>query len=398
MNLKNLFSYFSKSASIRSTYNKNQTILNSAGKATWMKREYTEFAKEAYCKNVVAHRSISLIAKAASSITWQAENRLTNENYDSHPIITLINKPNSLTSGIEFFESLISYILIAGNSFCVITKNSQSKPIELHLLRPDRVSIITDEKAYPVAYRHKIGSLQEDYMIDNVTGKSDIIHFKNFHPLDDLYGLSPVEAAAYSIDQHNMAASWNQSLLQNGARPSGALIYKAESGNYPYLIEQQYESLREQIEENFSGHKNAGRPLILEGGLEWKEMSLSNKEMEFLEAKNSAAREIALAFGVPPQLLGIPGDNTYSNLQEARVALWEVTMLPLLDNITNQLNSFLAPYYNDNIRIIYNKDNISALSARRESLWQRIESCSFLTKNEKREIFGYSPLNGDNYN
>ena len=57
----------------------------------------------------------------------------------------------------------------------------------------------------------------------------------------------------------------------------------------------------------------AGRPLLLEGGLDWKPLSLTPKDMDFIEAKNVAAREIALAIGVPPMLLGIPGDNTYSN-------------------------------------------------------------------------------------
>lgn len=396
MSLKNIIrNVINKNANIRSTYSKQHSILNTSGKAVWMKREYSEFAKEAYCKNVIAHRSISLIAKSAASVRWSVLSVDKGKLYDKHPLLNLINKPNHLISGVEFFENLISYLLIAGNSYCLIVGTSK-KPKELHLLRPDRISVITDEKSYPIAYKYKINSHEEIYPIDQLTGKSSIIHFKNFHPLDDFYGLSPVEAAAYSIDQHNMAASWNQSLLQNGARPSGALIYKAESGSFPWLIDHQYERLREQIEENFSGHKNAGRPLILEGGLDWREMSLSNKEMEFLEAKNSAAREIALAFGVPPQLLGIPGDNTYSNLEQARLALWEETIFPLLDNILNNLNSTLTPLFGNDLKLVYDKDNISALSCRRESLWNRVESCNFLTINEKREIFGYGPIKQGN--
>jgi HK97 family phage portal protein len=76
------------------------------------------------------------------------------------------------------------------------------------------------------------------------------------------------------------------------------------------LSEAQFGRLKSELEVTYSGSRNAGRPLLLEFGLDWKAMSLSPKDMDFLQAKHAAAREIALAFGVPPMLLGIPGDNT----------------------------------------------------------------------------------------
>ena len=118
---------------------------------------------------------------------------------------------------------------------------------------------------------------------------------------------------------HNAASAWNKALLDNAARPSGALVYKGEHG--ANLSEEQFERLRDELAQNFSGAANAGRPLLLEGGLTWQAMSLTPKDMDFLAAKNGAAREIALAFGVPPMLLGIPGDNTYSNYREANLRL-----------------------------------------------------------------------------
>lgn len=132
---------------------------------------------------------------------------------------------------------------------------------------------------------------------------------------------------------HQQSSYWNHLLLQNGARPSGALIVKDSNG---YLSDEQFERLQTQLSEKFSGNSNAGKPLLLEGGLGWQEMSINPKDMDFIESKNSAAREIALAFGVPPQLLGINGDNTYSNMQEARLALWEETLIPLLDKIADR--------------------------------------------------------------
>ena len=146
-----------------------------------------------------------------------------------------------------------------------------------------------------------------------------ILHLTFFHPLDDHYGLAPLEPAAVAIDTHNAAAAWNKALLDNAARPSGALVYAGPEG--AVLSETQFERLSASSSDTYQGASNAGRPLLLEGGLDWKAMSLSPKDMDFMEAKHAAAREIALAFGVPPMLLGIPGDNTYANYQEANRVL-----------------------------------------------------------------------------
>ena len=91
------------------------------------------------------------------------------------------------------------------------------------------------------------------------------------------------------------------------------------------------------MEQSFQGARNAGRPLLLEGGLDWKAMSLSPRDMDFIELKHAAAREIALAMGVPPMLLGIPGDNTYANYQEANRSFWRQTVLPLANRTARAL-------------------------------------------------------------
>jgi HK97 family phage portal protein len=228
--------------------------------------------------------------------------------------------------------------------------------------------------------------------VDRITGRSGILHVKTFHPLDDWYGMSPIEAAAYSIDQHNQASAWNQSLLQNGARPSGALVVKPGAEGMPgALSEEQYYRLKEQIDTQFSGAANAGRPLLLEGGLDWKEMSLSPRDMDFINSKYASARDVAFAFGLPPQLLGIPGDNTYSNLAEARLALWEQTILPMVDQLCDALNLWLLPHFGDRLELTYDTDSISALMPRREALWAQLEKASFLSDDEKRAMLGFAP-------
>jgi len=191
--------------------------------------------------------------------------------------------------------------MIGGNAFIQAVGPKNASPAELHLLRPDRMAVIAGKGGVPEGYRYKTGDQCIDFPVDRISGMSRILHLKYFHPLNDWYGLSPVEAAAYSIDQHNQSGAWNQSLMQNGARPSGALVVRVDSnGGNGTLSEDQYNRVKQQINDQFSGPVNAGRQLLLEGGLDWKEMSLTPKDMDFVEAKNSSARDIALAFGVPP--------------------------------------------------------------------------------------------------
>ncbi|WP_232214988.1 phage portal protein [Neorickettsia helminthoeca] len=180
-------------------------------------------------------------------------------------------------------------------------------------------------------------------------------------------------------------------MLKNSARPSGAFVTKSKEP----LPKEQFRHLSRQICD-YTGTENTRRPMLLEDGIEcgieWKEMSVSPREMDFLQSKCNSAREIALAFGVPPQLLGIPGDNTYSNLIEARLSLWEETVLPILDEIVDSLNVWPSPVFGDNLELAYEKDGIEALSKKRGRLWDYIENASFLTVNEKRQVFGYSTI------
>jgi HK97 family phage portal protein len=148
------------------------------------------------------------------------------------------------------------------------------------------------------------------------------------------------------------------------------------------------------LESHYQGAANAGRPLLLEGGLDWKSLSLSPKDMDFIQAKHAAAREIALAFGVPPMLLGIPGDNTYSNYQEANRVFWRGTVLPLANRIGAALAQWLAPAFGEGLRLAVDADAVPALASDRAALWDQVTRAPFLTINEKREATGYSPLEG----
>jgi HK97 family phage portal protein len=206
------------------------------------------------------------------------------------------------------------------------------------------------------------------------------------HPLDDHYGLGCLGAAAGAVAIHNEATRWNKALLDNAARPSGALMF--EPGDGAVMSADQYERLKTEMEAGFQGATNAGRPMLLEGGLKWQAMSLSPADMDFVGLKAAAAREIALAFGVPPMLLGLPGDATYANYREANRALWRLTILPMTDRILGGISSALGAWW-PGVRLAVDVDQVTALAEDRERLWRQVSAATFLGDDEKREMLGF---------
>ena len=360
--------------------------IHAQGEARWTRRDYPTLAREGFMRNPIVHRSVRLIAETASAIPWLLYEGVA--EIEAHPLIDLLERPNQRQAGATFFEALYGHLLLAGNAYVELV-DAGSGVRELHLLRPDRVSVAMDASGWPSALQHREGSARRSVPLGLAEG-GGAAHLTLFHPLDDHYGFPPLEAASMALDTHNAAGTWNKALLDNSARPSGALVYAPKDGGN--LSDEQFDRLKAELEEGYSGARRAGQPLLLEGGLDWKAMALSPKDMDFIEAKHSASRDIALAFGVPPMLLGIPGDNTYANYQEANRAFYRLTVLPLVARTAKELSVWLAGPFGEDLRIWYDADRIEGLSSERDALWKRVDAASFLTEDEKREAVGYQPL------
>ena len=283
-------------------------------------------------------------------------------------------------------ETVATQLLLHGNAFVQIVQDAAAMPAELYPLRPERVTVEADSSGWPAAYRYKVGEAASRIAAKDGLGQPGLVHLRSAHPLDDHYGLGCLGAAAAAVAVHNSAAKWNKALLDNAARPSGALVY--DPGDGSAFPAEQFERLKAELAAEHEGAANAGRPLLLEGGLKWQAMSLSPADMDFVGLKAAAAREIALAFGVPPMLLGLPGDSTYANYREANRALWRLTVLPMAARILGALSGGLAAWW-PGTRLEVDLDRISALAEERERLWRQAGSADFLTREEKREMLGF---------
>jgi HK97 family phage portal protein len=352
--------------------------------AQWNSNRYQDYVREGFRSNVIAFRSVMTIATAVASIKWRV---VKNGNpVDNHPVLKLLQNPNPMQSQTEFWRTKIAFLYLNGNSYD--EKVAGAREIkELWTFRPDRFSIIPSGTGMPAGFEYRVGSRKVPYPADPNTGQSVIRHMRLFHPTDDWYGMSPFEAAAKAIDQHNEATNWLQRLLQNSARPSGAIIVPPNTA----LSDKQFATLKKSVEETYSGSDNAGRPMLLEGGMDWKAMGFSPLDMEILKLKDSAARDISLAFGVPPLLLNIPGDTTYANYKEARRGFYEDTIVPLCEYIADEYNAWLPEALKGGT-LELDKDAIPALADRRTERWEMANTSDELTVDEARAIKGYPAL------
>jgi len=351
-----------------------------AGRPVVTPRDTAQLTQQGFARNPVGFRAVRLIAEAAAALPLILQD--ARSRYSEHPVLDLVARPNPAQGRAELLESLYGQLLLTGNGY-VEAVAEDALPTELHVLRSDRMSVVPGDDGWPVAYDYSVGGRRHRFPARAVC------HVRSFHPQDDHYGLSALQAAATAIEVHNGASRWSLALLENAARPSGAIVYNGPNGGT--LAPDQFDRLVSEMEAQHQGARNAGRPMLLEGGLDWKPMGFSPSDMEFQKTKELAAREIAIAFGVPPMILGIPGDATYANYQEANRAFYRLTVLPLATRVTSAISDWLSDFTGERITLAPDLDQIPALSAERDAQWRRIASAPFLTPAEKRALLGLPP-------
>ncbi len=345
--------------------------------AKWNRSDAASLIREGYAGNAVVHRCVRMIAEAAASVPLSA----SHEN-----VASLLVDPNPDEAGRALLERLYSDLQITGNSWAeAIVLDDDIEPKAIYALQAGSVRVLRDKSGRLQGYAAKTAQ-GERHIGKEIDGWCSVLHLKLYNPTDAHMGLSPLYAGRKALGLHDGTISWAKALLDNAARPSGALVYGKDGAR---MTDEQFDRLKAELSRDHAGPSNAGRPLLLEGGLDWKPMSLSPAEMDFQETRNSAAREIALAFGVPPMLLGIPGDNTYATYKEAHRAFWRLTVLPLVERTAEALTVWLRGRFSDAV-ISPQLDQVPAFAEDRERLWARVSNADFLSAEEKKAVLGLS--------
>jgi HK97 family phage portal protein len=355
-----------------------QALVRNLPDAVWTPRDYQALSREGYATNPWVYACVTEIARGIAGIPWRLYQGRgeTARELDSHPLLDLLRRPNPEQGYGAWAEQLVSFLLIAGNSYVEAVGPDRGAPRELYILRPDRMRVLPDAQNRVRGYRYEVSTARIDLDTEHC------LHIRLFSPLDDWYGMSPLEAAARAIDQDNELARYEVRLLQNQAMPG--MVLRSQDA----LDDRQYDRLKSQIQQLYQGTDNVGRPMILDGGLEAQPLSFSPQDMSMDKSMLWSAQRICAAFGVPGELVGLMS-ATYQNRREARKALYTETILPLLDRIADDLNNWLAPQFGPALTLAYDRDSIEALQEDREALFNQIKAASWLTVNEQRVMAGY---------
>jgi hypothetical protein len=198
--------------------------------------------------------------------------------------------------------------------------------------------------------------------------------------------MSPLVVAARNIDIFNAGGDWNLALVQNSGRTPGFFVSDER------LADTQFQRMREQLIERYTGSRNVGLPGLLEQGVKWVQNGMTPMDMDWSKLSLNQQRMFAITIGVPPEMLGDPEVKTYASYSEARASFYTETVLPLMDILRDEFNRWLVPMYDARLWLDYNTEDIEALAPMRAARWAQVNAATFLTVDEKREAVGYDAL------
>jgi len=365
-------------------------------------------AKEAYQGNSVAFRCISVIADECVNVPLSVyRKKVIDGDYEyekdiSHPLNKLLLNPVAGTSGRTFLNDMFSHKVIYGNVYVANLFSGGTvagEPIGWKVLRPDRM-IINNARGFVTDYQYTVSDgASITYPVNPLSGESAIFHYKEFNPLDDYYGQSPLLSAMSQVDILNQSSVFNLSLLKNGAKLDIAL--KLED----FADDETRDNIYSQFVARSTGVDNASRPLLLENGLEIQELGIKPKDMEFQSSVDNASRQIALALGVPVVMIGLKdAQSTYNNMEEARLSFYQTTIKGHISGLFGDMDSgaegefniYLSSFYGDDICIKPDWEKVDALAPVRIKRYERANlMIGVATLDERRDVINLGELGKD---
>ena len=366
-----------------------------------VQKSFLAYWNEAYSINPIVYTCVETFAWALAGIPIRVykstgQTLKPGDEVQDCPLAELIRNPSEDFGMAQVMYQLGVSYKVSGNAYLYpIGRNKDAwvgKEGEPHLLEvvpPNwMLPVPAADMRHVEFYSYLIPSLTDANVNPNC-----ICHMKTFNPIYPYLGLSPLMAAARSIDISNEGRIWNYKLTKNNASPSGVLSVKAGVPIPP--SDSQVEQLRKDVAKNWSGASNASKPVIVPGAFDFQAMSLSPVDMAWRESQKQSAVEICNVMGVPCQMLGIEGSNTYSNYREARRAFYVDTVIPTLKLFLSYMSRHFQKRYGDkNLYLGFHPDDIDALTVDQGAETTRLQNSTWLSVDEKREQMGLKPIGG----
>lgn len=301
--------------------------------AYWRPDSATLSYTNAYQVSSWVYVAVNRIAEAAALVPLhvlrvRGEGRVAVEN---HPLERLLDAPNPYLSRFELFEQTVGMLELTGNAYWFLAGDGGGVPTEIWTLRPDRVSIVPDAERHVRGYVYEIDGVRLPLLPE------EVIHFKRWHPGNDYYGLSALEAARMAVDGDRAMAAWNRNTFgQDNGVPAGIVSIKE------FISDADFERIKREWRSSYGGAQRR-TAFLRGGGIEWQNIGLSHTDLDFLAGRAAQREEILNIFGVP---VGLLSENaTEANAKVAERLFIERTLYPKLVRIAQKITSDLLPFY-----------------------------------------------------
>lgn len=348
---------------------------------------------------------IDRLAQAIASINPIVYDPSNKEFITDHPINDLLKKPSFQANKNALIYQFAAFLIMTGDNYLFVNSiGENAEPRQIFIRPPQAVSIMIGSDGFAASYTVSLNSSSKIYTrqpdinqgfryINTSNGvTSELFHSKTFNPTTqdfNVKGCSVLNSIYYEIEQYMSTGIHNLSLLKRGATLGG--IFKTDAR----LHDDEYQRLKAQINEYYSGDSNAGKPFLAENGLDFDATQQSNKDMDFLQLKEQVSSTIYNILRIPLPLIS-KDTMTLANIAASKVTFYDNGVLPWAERIYDDLGSFLLPRYkgSENYTLWYDINSIPALETRKVENLNQVKTLEVLTPNELRAQLNYKPLEG----
>lgn len=297
----------------------------------------------------------------------------------AHPVYSLVHEnPNDFQSKFTFFQTMMNSVLLWGNAYAIITKDALERPVSLDIIHPSDVEVVVKNMIwYKVANR------------TNLVPSRNMIHILGFST-NGIVGKSPIQIARENIGLGLAAQKQGSYFFKNGSSASGVLEVAGK------LDDNQYDRLRQMWMSRNTGVENTNKPVILEGGMVWKPITIPPDQAQFLETRQFQIADVARIFNVPPHMIGDLSAATYSNIEQQSIQFVQYSLMPWIKRIEEELTRKL--FYESEKADYFVEVNVDGLLrgdvASRGEFYRQMWNISAITPNEIRAFENLNPMEG----
>jgi HK97 family phage portal protein len=274
---------------------------------------------------------------------------------DAGDLTKVFKTPNESMTGFQLWECTTALLNLDGTAFWVLERGGfEEVPTEIYVYRKQYFGAIVNDQDRIVGWVYQTPGGEPI-----VLQPYQVLIFKFFNPYDPIFGLAPIEAARRGIRSDIAAANYSEGFFSNNADPSGVITSEKR------LTPKQAKEILDLWESRHRGPWNSKRTGILHGGLDWKTISISQKDMEFIEQRKWTRDEVLAVFKVPKSEISLYEDINFASASSQNRGFWEKTIIPILKNYEAVLEAHFIPGLEgivaDNLSITFDLAQVTAL-------------------------------------